>query len=118
MKKFSSYEKILSIARTLALEERVMVSLQVSLLNLTVEAGIQGTYRRQDYCVYSRHGGLLVDMVNESIEEDSNIRCDKDSNTTCDEDSNTTCDKDSNTTCDEDSNTTCDEDLNTTCEED
>ena len=29
--------------------------------------------------------GLLEDMVNESIEEDSNITCDEDSNTTCDE---------------------------------
>ena len=25
----------------------------------------------------SRHGGLLVDMVNDSIEEDSNITCDE-----------------------------------------
>ena len=49
------------------------------------------------------HDGLLVDMVNDSIEEDSNIL---------------TCDEDSNTTCDEDLNTTCNEDLNTTCEED
>ena len=37
-----------------------------------------------------RHDGLLVDMVIESIEEDSNITCDEDSNTTCDEDLNTT----------------------------
>ena len=47
------------------------------------------------------HDGLLLDMVNDSIEEDSNITCDEDSNTTCDDDLNTTCDRDSNTTCDE-----------------
>ena len=49
-----------------------------------------------------RHDRLLVDMVNDSIEEDSNITCDEDLNTTCDEDLSTTCDEDSNTTCDED----------------
>ena len=43
-----------------------------------------------------------MDMVNDSIEEDSNIlKCDEDSNTACDEDSNTTCDEDLNTTCDD-----------------
>ena len=45
-----------------------------------------------------------MDMVNDSIEEDSNI-------ITGDEDLNTTCDEDLNTTCDEGSNTTCEEDL-------
>ena len=33
------------------------------------------------------HDGLLVDMVNDSIEEDSKIlTCDEGSNTTCEED--------------------------------
>ena len=38
--------KISAIARTIALEERVMVTTQVSLLDLTVEAGILGDVMR------------------------------------------------------------------------
>ena len=34
--------KISAIARTIALEERVMVTPQISLLDLTVESGIPG----------------------------------------------------------------------------
>ena len=41
MKEFSSYEIIPAIAKTIALEEMVMVNPQVSLLELTVEAGFQ-----------------------------------------------------------------------------
>ena len=130
---------ISAIARTIAIEERVMVNPQVSLLDLIVEAGIPGDAMRAlvggNTIVYvPRQDGFLVDMVNQSIEEDSNTTCNEDSNTTCDEDSNTTynedsnitcednsnktCDDDSNRTCDEDSNITCGEDSNTTCEED
>ena len=74
-----------------------------------------------------RHDGLLVDIVNESIEQDYNITCNEISYKTCDMNSNTS-DEDPNTTCDEDSNITCDEDpnwctcdgrhSNTTCDED
>ena len=45
-KRFSSYEKIPAIARTIALEERVMVTPQMSLLDLTVESGIPGDVMR------------------------------------------------------------------------
>ena len=38
-----------------------------------------------------RHDRLLVDMVNEGIEEDSNTISDKNLNITCDEDLTTTC---------------------------
>ena len=38
--------KITAIARTIALEERVMVNPQLSLLDLTVEAGILGDMMR------------------------------------------------------------------------
>ena len=38
--------KISAISRTIALEERVMVNPQLSLLDLTVEAGIMGDVMR------------------------------------------------------------------------
>ena len=82
-----------------------MVNLKVSLMDLTIETGILGNMM----CLFPSHGGLLVDMVNKSIKEESNTTCGEDTNTACDEDSNTTCDEDSNTTCDEDSYITCEE---------
>ena len=54
-----------------------MVNPQVSLLDFTIEAGIPGDVMRaliDDKHIVSvpRHDGFLVDMVYESIEEDSN----------------------------------------------
>ena len=46
MKRFNSYEKSPAIARTITLDERVMVNQEVSLLDLTVEAGIPGDVMR------------------------------------------------------------------------
>ena len=52
MKTFSSYEKSPRLPGHFAFEERLMVNLQVSLLNLTLDAGIPGdvdvvTYRTE-----------------------------------------------------------------------
>ena len=83
MKRFNSYEKILVIARAITLDERVMVNHQVSLRDLTVEAGIPGDgilIEGNNIVSVLRHDGLLVDMVNESIEENYNITCDEISN--------------------------------------
>ena len=63
-------KKILVIARTITLDERVMVNYQVSLRDLTVEAGIPGrcdvTHIGGNSIVFvPRHDRLFVDMVNE-----------------------------------------------------
>ena len=55
-----------------------MVNPQVPFLELTVEAGIPGDVMRElmggkNIVCVSRHGGLLVDMVNEGNEEDSKL---------------------------------------------
>ena len=67
------------------LDERVMVNHQVSLRDLTVDAGIPGRcdvtlIGGNNIVSVSRHDRLLVDMVNESIEVDYNITCDEISN--------------------------------------
>ena len=59
-----------------------MVNPQVSLLDLTVKAGIPCNVMRAplgDNNIVSvpHHDRLLVDMVNESIQEDLNITCDE-----------------------------------------
>ena len=77
--------KVSAIARTIALEKRVMVNPEVSLLDLTVEAGIPGDVMRAHVCgkdivSVTCHDRFLVDMVNESLEDGSNITCDEDSN--------------------------------------
>ena len=59
-----------------------MVNPQVSLLDLTVEAGIPGYVMRALICRKKSmsvpcHDGFLVDMVNENIEEDLNTTCEK-----------------------------------------
>ena len=46
MERFSSYENSLPLPGTVALEERVIVNPQLSLLDLTVEAGILGDVMR------------------------------------------------------------------------
>ena len=59
--------KIPVIASTIALEGRVMVNPEVSLLDLTVEAGIPGDVMRhliiggKNIVSVPRHDGLLVD---------------------------------------------------------
>ena len=63
----------------------------MSLLDLTVEAAIPddrmwGLIGGKNSVSVPCHDGLLVDMVNESIEEDSNTTCNEDSNTTCKDD--------------------------------
>ena len=83
MKRFNNYEKILVIARTITLDERVMINHQVSLQDLTVEAGTPGDETLiggNNIVSVPGHDRLLVDMVNESIEEDYNITCDEISN--------------------------------------
>ena len=62
------------IFRTLALVERATVIPQVSLLNLTLEAGIPGDvmWSRIDgkHIVYlPQHDGLFVDMVDDCLDE-------------------------------------------------
>ena len=61
-----------------------MVNPQVSLLDLTVEAGIPGDVMRtliggNNIVSVPRHDALLVDMVNENIEQDLNTTCDEES---------------------------------------
>ena len=68
-----------------------MVNPQVSLFDFTVEAGIPNDVMRtfiedKNIVSVSRHDGLLVDLIKEGIEEDSNTTYDEDSNTTCDND--------------------------------
>ena len=59
----------------------MIVNPQLSLLDLTVEAGILSDVMGHLYIggknilSVPRHDALLVDMVIESIEEDSNITC-------------------------------------------
>ena len=62
-----------------------MVNPQVSLLDLTADAGILCDMMRKfigsnNIVSVLRHDGLLVDMVKEGIEEDSNTNCDEVSN--------------------------------------
>ena len=62
-----------------------MVNPQMSYLDVTVEAGIPGDVMRaligdNNIVHVPRHDRLLVDMGNESIEEDLNTTCDEDSN--------------------------------------
>ena len=73
--------EISAIARTIALEERMMVTPQMSLLDLTVESGIPGEVMRHLYakiilCLFP----VMTDFLWLWFMMDSNITCDEDSN--------------------------------------
>ena len=57
-----------------------MVNPQVSLLDLTVDDVMRALIVSKNIESVPLHDGLLVDMVNESIEEDSNTTWDEDLN--------------------------------------
>ena len=62
------------ISRTLAFEERVTVNAQVSLLDLTPEAGILGDVMwslidGKHIVSVLHHDGLLVDRVDDGLDE-------------------------------------------------
>ena len=68
-------EKIPAIPMTFSFEERVMVNPQISLLNLTLEAGIPGNVMWSPIDVkhivsVPHHDGLLVDRVNDCLDEE------------------------------------------------